>query len=171
MKKEIWKWIPLFIGKYEVSNLGNIRGWFYGGKKRKAPRIKIPQENKNGYLYVILQDGELLKSFTVHRLTLSVFDKPMPRNIDCRHIDGNKRNCKLTNLCWGTRKQNEDDKRLHGRMPTGEKNGESKVTEKEVLTMRKMFLDGESTHSISKKFKCGQQNVWNIVNNKTWKHI
>ncbi len=169
---EKWKSIQLFEGKYEVSDMGNVRGWYYGGKKRKEPRLKKPQLNKQtGYYYVILQDGELLKSYTINRLVLTVFKGAKPSTMDARHKDGDKSHNWLSNLKWGTRKQNEADKKRHGRTAVGEKNGLSKVKETEVLEMRRLHKSGESTYSISKIFNCSQQNVWHIVNKKTWRHV
>lgn len=168
---EYWKRISLFGDAYEVSNLGRIRGWYYGGNKRNEPRIKKPQKNKNGYLYVILYLNKKPKAFTIHRLVLSVFDKPMPKNIDCCHKDGNRENNGLHNLKWGSRKENEADKRIHGSIAVGEKNGVSIMKETEIIEIRRLYKAGESTHTIAKKYNCSQQNIWHIVKYKTWKHI
>jgi len=171
MKREKWKSIPDFEGKYEVSDLGNVRGFYYGGKKRNEPRIKKPQLNKNGYYYVILQSGSQIKSWQLHRLVLSVFDKEMPPNIDCCHKDHIRSHNELSNLKWGTRKENEADKHKVGRGAVGENNGQSKMTNEIVLKIRKLFGDGLSTYQIAHQLGLKQQNVWNIANNKTWKHI
>lgn len=171
MKKEIWKGVPDFEGKYEVSNFGNVRGFYCGGKKRKEPKNKKPQLNPNGYVYVVLQDGKKLKAWSVHRLVLTVFDKAMPRNIDCCHINHIRTDNRYSNLKWATRKQNEEDKYKSGRGVYGEKNGQSKMTTKMVLKIRGLFKTKMSTHAIAKLLGLKQQNVWNICNNKTWNHI
>ena len=171
MEKEIWLPVPDFNEFYEVSNMGNVRGLFYGGKKRKEPKNKKIQINKNGYCYVVLQNGLKVKAFTVHRLVLSVFDKPMPKNIDCCHKDHNRLNNKLNNLEWGTRFYNESEKRKACRIPLGEKNGASKLNNETVIKIREMYSNGYSTNKIAEKLNLKQQNVWNICLRKTWKHL
>lgn len=73
MEIELWKPIIGFEDRYEVSNHGNVRGFEHGGYKMKSPKQKKPQKNKNGYYYVILQNGKIMKSFLLHRLVLSTF--------------------------------------------------------------------------------------------------
>ena len=44
---------------------------------------------------------------------------------------------RLENLCWGSRQENVDDKRVNDKMPVGERSGTHKLTEAEVLEIRK----------------------------------
>lgn len=171
MKKEQWKTVPEFNGRYEVSNFGRVRGWYYGGHKRKHPIIKTPQTNKNGYVYVVLWNGTRGKAFTIHRLVLSVFSNSNPASMDCCHKNHNRNDNRLSNLKWATRKENEYDKKLAGRTPVGENNGASKLSDKQVLKIRSLFDKGMSTNRIAKTLLMNQQNVWNICNRKTWKHL
>lgn len=171
MEIELWKPIIGFEDRYEVSNHGNVRGFWYGGYKMKSPKLKKPQRNKNGYYYVILQNGKIMKSFLLHRLVLSTFDKPMDRNIDCCHKNHNREDNRLCNLEWGTRKYNEFQKKLNGTTAMGEKNGKSKMTNEKVLQIRQLFSEGKSTNSIAKQLNLKQQNVWCICTKKTWKHL
>lgn len=39
--------------------------------------------------------------------------------------------------CWGSRQENVDDKRVNDKMPVGERSGTYKLTEAEVLEIRK----------------------------------
>lgn len=170
--KEIWKPCPRpYESAYEVSNLGIVRCYRYGNRVRKFPRIKNLQRNKvNGYWYVILSLRKVIKAWTIHRLVLTVFKGPQPKK-DARHLDGDKANNKLSNLAWGTRKENEADKRMHGRSAIGERNGQSKLTESEVRDIRRKHKQGRTTHSISQIYGVCQQNISSIVLNKTWRNI
>lgn len=64
MQQEIWRDIPDYEGRYQVSNLGNVRfiGW---GKCR----IRKPITTKEGYLFVSLRNLKTKRQITllVHR--------------------------------------------------------------------------------------------------------
>lgn len=51
----------------------------------------------------------------VHVLVLEAFDRPRPKGAVCRHLDGNPINNHLSNLAWGTHKENTEDRKRHGR--------------------------------------------------------
>lgn len=50
----------------------------------------------------------------VHRLVLESFVGPCPQEMEALHRDGNKINCRLDNLHWGSRSQNCVDRVRHG---------------------------------------------------------
>src|SRR5258708_2409526 len=50
----------------------------------------------------------------VHRLVCAAFHGPCPPGKECRHLDGNKRNCASGNLAWGTPAENGADRIVHG---------------------------------------------------------
>ena len=120
---ERWVLVPGYSLEYQVSNLGRVRSWYMGGSRRRLPRIKIPQMNKNGYLYVVLSRKKVIKAWTIHRLVLTAFTEPHSSKIDACHNDGNKTNNHLSNLRWATRKENEADKLIHGTRAIGDRNG------------------------------------------------
>lgn len=67
-----------------------------------------------GYRYVMLNARGECYSHKVARLVLETFVGPCPDGMECRHLDGNKLNDDLENLCWGTRYENIQDKVIHG---------------------------------------------------------
>lgn len=111
---ECWEHV-LDFPAYEVSDMGRIR--------YKNGRIKKPQLNRNGYLYVILWDKPRYKSWQVHRLVLSVFTAPRDRTWDACHNNGLRYDNRMENLRWATRKENEADKITHGTQAIGDRNG------------------------------------------------
>jgi len=47
----------------------------------------------------------------------------------------------------------------------------SKITERDVMTIRARAASGESHQSIALDFVISRRNVWNIVNRRQWKHV
>ena len=64
---------------------------------------------------VSLRIGDRTGGYSVHRLVLEAFVGPMPEAMETRHLDGNPANNCLDNLRYGTRAENEADKRLHAK--------------------------------------------------------
>lgn len=111
-RKEQWKAINGFDGKYEVSSRGRVRSMNYNN----TGIVKILRASKNqstGYMQVGLYEPSTQKNMPkyVHRLVAEAF-LPNPDNLpQVDHIDGNRqRNCK-SNLRWVSRKFNNSRKR------------------------------------------------------------
>lgn len=90
---EIWKEIKGYEGKYFVSNLGNVAN-ADGNPVRK-------ELSQKGYERVQLYNGKGTRTNKkVHRLVAEAFI-PNPHNLpQINHIDENKRNNRVSNLCW-----------------------------------------------------------------------
>lgn len=106
MEEEIWRDIPGYQGRYQVSNLGRIKSLDMsvgtkGGKNAvRKGRILIPVVNKDGYHIVSLCDGNNKKSTRVHRIVAIVFvPNPVGYNI-VNHKDRNPANNAASNLEW-----------------------------------------------------------------------
>lgn len=100
--QEEWRAIPTHE-PYEASNMGRIRNG-QGMILKPAKTCKKPQ-----YLAVHIGGGRKASVKKVHRLVLMAFvGLPKDREIGC-HKDDNQMNNKLSNLYWGTHKQNYAD--------------------------------------------------------------
>ena len=108
MRKIIWRDIPGFGGRYQVSNTGLIRN--SGGL------IHHPAVNSGGYLTVYLRPQPRGPKFgyKVHRLVAMAFI-PNPLNLpEINHKDCNPKNNNVKNLEWCNRIYNNNFKRgLH----------------------------------------------------------
>lgn len=103
MSKEIWKDIPGYEGRYQVSNLGRVKSLDYW-RTGKAQIMKA--KNHAGYCRVVLWKDGKAKEICVHRLVSLVFI-PNPENKPyVNHIDGDRRNNKTENLEWVTAQEN-----------------------------------------------------------------
>jgi hypothetical protein len=53
----------------------------------------------------------------------------------------------------------------------GEANGQSKLHERDILTIRKMIKGGISNYAIAKQFGVDPSAIWQIKNLRTWTHV
>ena len=96
--EECWKSIDT-EGRYEVSNLGNIRSFVdFHGKLVSFPHKIHVHKGNSGYLMAVLYINGGHKNFLVHRLVAQAFI-PNPNNYKCvNHKDENKCNNIVDNL-------------------------------------------------------------------------
>ena len=116
--QEIWKDIEGFDGKYQISNMGNLRSFTF---VKKGELIK-PATDKRGYKIVMLSRGTRDKTYTtrIHRLVAKHFI-PNPLNLpQVNHKDENKTNNRVDNLEWCTHLYNQNYGTKNQRI--GEKN-------------------------------------------------
>lgn len=105
---ETWKDIPLYEGKYQVSNLGNVKSLQLCNGNTTTKREKILKNiiYGNGYYYVCLSKNGKVKKYKVNRLVAQAF-VPNPKNKPfVNHIDGDKLNNYYKNLEWCTQSEN-----------------------------------------------------------------
>lgn len=86
--------------EYYVSNLGRIYSI-----KNSVVRKPVPNR-KNGYLTIVLQDGNRKRSTTIHRLVAEAWCN-RPNDCDCvNHKNENKHDNRAENLEWCTKYYN-----------------------------------------------------------------
>ena len=90
---------------YAVSELGEL-----GNQAMLKPWLNI-----GGYLEVNLSRKGGWDRRSVHSIVLETFVGPRPSpEHQARHLNGVKTDCRLANLCWGTAKENYEDRIRHG---------------------------------------------------------
>ncbi len=106
---------------YEITKEGKvfsvIHNWRGYGKREMKQFL-----NSDGYLRVHLTIKGKEKSYMVHKLVALHFLplKPSPK-YEMRHLDGNKLNNHISNLAWGTKQDNANDREKHGHTARGKK--------------------------------------------------
>jgi len=129
-----------------------------------------PTPSERGYLFVRL--GGKSNPQPVHRLMLETFVGRRPEGMECRHLDGNKRNNKKDNLCWGTRKENQRDRKRHGTATTGMKHPMRKLNEEQVRVIFQAYHDGYYTQrEIAKAFGIAQTTVSAVIQKRVWVYL
>jgi len=106
---EIYKDVIGYEGIYQVSNLGNIKTFWYGNEK-----IKILSSDKNGYLHTGLSKNGLIKTRTIHQLVAEAFlnHTRCGLKLVINHIDFNKANNKVENLEIVNARENSNKKHI-----------------------------------------------------------
>jgi len=118
---ELWTSVPGYDGFYEVSNYGNVRSLTrvvpYGrhsGMTYKGRDLKLFM--CGSYLGAKLSRAGVTKTAYVHELVMLAFDGPRPKldgECQIRHLDGQHLNNVLSNLKYGTARENAADCKLH----------------------------------------------------------
>lgn len=127
--------------------------------------------SSKGYHQISLCGEKGIKQSLIHALVLEVFVGPRPNGYQCRHLDGNKDNNHVSNLSWGTNSENERDKLLHGTSNIGERHSMSKLTNENVIEIRRRRSNGESLKTIANDFSVSIGAISRISIRKTWKHV
>lgn len=103
---------------------------------------------------------------------LEAFVGPCPDGMECCHEDGNPGNNALSNLRWGTTRDNQADRVRHGTSNRGERCGTSKLTAEEVRAIRREYAEGWNTMvAVAKKYGVSQSSIFLIVHRKNWAHV
>lgn len=110
---EEWRPINGFDGRYEVSDMGNVRSFCVVGSNDKRidrdnPMMMTQCDNGHGYKCVKIRVDGHVKGLYVHRLVAEAFI-PNPQNLPCiNHKDEDKSNNVVDNLEWCTHKYNSN---------------------------------------------------------------
>jgi hypothetical protein len=167
LNKEIWLPVVDYEDLYQVSNCGRIRRIY---KRGKWPALGIMRTtpNSDGYPSLNLRDHYgSRKHLTVH-LTVIIAFKGYPEEGDqCRHMDGNKNNCHISNLEWGTVRENQEDKIRHGSLK-GSKNPNAKLNQELVNEIRIKLSGFYSYRTIQKEYGISRAQVWRIKSYTSW---
>lgn len=156
--------IPNFPG-YSITRHGSV--WSEKSHKWLVTYI----DKVTGYVVVgLIQNGHQRPRY-IHRLLLETFVGPCPLGMECRHLDGNKLNDGLNNLCWGTRGENYADSVVHNRHVQGERNGSSKLTNSQAVEIRHLLSTGVTGRELAKRFHVSDVCISNIKHNKHYREV
>lgn len=86
------------------------------------------------------------------------------------HVCDNKTCVNPNHLRIGTYAENSKDMVLKNRQATGERCGNSKLTQDSVLQIKK-YLGVLSSRKVAQMFNISKTNVLDIWKNKIWKHL
>ena len=169
MENEIWKDIPGYEGKYQVSNLGNVKSLsrtIYSSNQSESftfqtkERLLHPgKHDKGGHLSVVLNGPR--KTCLIHQLVLAAFEGPAPPGMVVCHNDGNACNNRLENLRYDTQTENVLDV-LHSGRPW------KKLTEDDVQAIRFGAWCGISVRELGLMFGVAHQTISKVLTGRTF---
>lgn len=169
---EIWKDIPGYEGRYQVSDWGRVQSLsrVYTRKlpcgrtvtQRLTGRILRPNINTHGYRYVILRRNGKSETREIHRLVAAAFlPEPAYPQTQVRHLDGNCRNNRDTNLAWGTASENQLDLyQYRGR--------HHRLTADDALEIRAELKRGVTGRELAKRFGVSESNISEIKHGRSF---
>lgn len=108
----------------------------------------------------------------LYRLTGELYEQAM-------HSCDNPPCCNPDHLKWATRLENQQDMAQKGRSARGLRNGalrgvashRARLTEADVLEIRRRAGAGESQRSLAQEFEVVPTNISEIVRRKSWRHL
>jgi hypothetical protein len=175
--KEKWKWIPTYEGLYKVSNFGRVLSVERTRKGNGNSVVRVPKLlialpiGNDGYPEACIHKEGKRKTLPIHRLVLLAFVGSRPEGMECRHLDDNKLNNRLYNLCYGTHKENKKDAIRNGKVLKGNNHPNAKLTNQKIKKIRKLFKKGKSLADLGRMFNVTYQTISSIIKRKTWNHI
>lgn len=157
---EIWRDAVGFEGSYEVSNYGNVRRI---GRQKLLAKIV----DRDGYIVHCFSVNNKRTNVMAHKLTIEAFKGPCPIGQVTRHLDGTRNNNIVTNLEYGTHADNSADMVAHNTQTKGEDQHLAKLTEEDVLAIRKSKL---TQTQLAQLYGVSQGNISLVLSRATWKH-
>jgi hypothetical protein len=107
-----WKSVVGHEGLYEVSDAGDVRSL---PRPHARGRVLKQMTDPKGYRRVSLSKDGYARPRLVHHLVLEAFVGPRPAGQQCLHGDDDPAHNHVSNLRWGTARQNAYDKVANGR--------------------------------------------------------
>lgn len=164
MNEEIWKDVAGYEGHYKVSSLGNVLS-VRTNNLRKFNTVGA------GYLQVSLCLDGVKTNFYVHRLVANAFcDNPLSLT-QVNHKNGTKADNNNLNLEWCDAQHNKIHSVEVLKVGIGQARSQSKLTDKQVIEIRKLSKQGTSGKHLSKMFSVGATTISDVINFKLWKHL
>jgi hypothetical protein len=175
------RWLPVvgYEGLYEVSDMGRVRGverlvWNKGGRAARWQRVRaVVKSPWMGGPYPIIRLCKDGKKFTVpvHRLVAEAFLGPPPEGHEVCHCEGVAIGDMVSNLYWGTRKQNMEDGVRHGTSRRGVRNPHAKLTPENVEIIRQQRAAGVKLAVIAAQFNVSAGAASLAARRITWGYI
>lgn len=162
---------PYFLNGEETKYLVSTTGKIYRYKGGELKELKITRSSK-GYVKVRISIDGKVYNRNIHRMVAETFI-PNPENKpEVNHKDTNKKNNKISNLEWVTRKENADHAYENGLFGKNESFSKSTISNNTCIKICEYLQDTDKTTvEIAKIVNCNVKIVRDIFHRKTWIEI
>jgi predicted XRE-type DNA-binding protein len=178
---EEWRPVVGYEGLYEVSSLGQVRSVdriviYPNGKSNRNFKGKLLKQClnvRNRYHGVRLSKQGKTKLWLTHQLVANAFlGLPLEQHVICHGPKGQFCN-EVTNLSWGTMKQNIGPDRVRdGTDSRGEKSSSAKLNKMQVKVIRRLLESKTMTQKeIADIFGVRPGTICDIKKGRTWQHL
>ncbi len=127
--------------------------------------------DQDGYGRVTSRYIYEFKVQTAHRASWFLHNGEIPRNKIIRHTCDNRLCTNPEHLVLGTLKDNSADMKAKKRQAFGSKNGNAKLSEIEVIVIKRLLQKGKSQPLIAELFDVNKDAISNIKRGLTWFHV
>ncbi|KKL06935.1 hypothetical protein LCGC14_2591050 [marine sediment metagenome] len=167
------KQIPGFPN-YSVTKDGRV--WSHRRPGTKGMWVKHYLRSDENYITVELYEGGKKHVRKIHCLILETYVGTRPTKLIARHLNGDKYDNRLGNLCWGTRSENAQDSVKHGTAAClhriGEKHPRSKLSNRDRRMIIYQYASGLfSRWELSKLYNMSMAAIWDLTSGRLWPYI
>ncbi len=146
----------------DLDSYHRKKGYTINANKGSYRQMK-PLPGEDGHMRVMFYRDREARRELVHRLVLTVFDRPPHDGEQGCHRNGDPTNNALPNLKWGDQSDNWKDRRRHGNARS-----HSKLSQEHVDRIRGLAIQGHSYEQIGKDFGISGTQVRNIARGHQW---
>ena len=174
---EFFKDVPGFPN-YMVS----VTGLIYSKPRRSVPigrkgshlcggAFKVPQTTPAGHLACSLMRSKQSVNRRVGAWVLDAFVGTKPDGMECCHVDGDPLNNAIGNLRWDTHASNMADSSRHGTHVRGEQHPSAKLTEEQVIYIRRMRTGGTPARELAETYGVCVDTIRSAANGRKWSYL
>lgn len=182
MDNEIWKDIEGYEGRYQVSNLGQVRSCnrivkFKDGREREYKSVILrPTTDKDGYYIFYLYKNKKKTNFSAHKLVAQTFIPNTDNKPQINHKNGNKTDNRAVNLEWVTPLENTQHaiKTNLRQALKGQYSPTAKLTNVQAKKIREEYIPRDKKYGLkvlAKKYKMNPSTIHSIIYHKSYKEI
>ena len=142
---------------YQAGDDGSV--WTCKGRHIRPGDVWRPMKvmlNRKGYRFVNLCQAGKMTQIMVYRLVLMAFVGPRPPGHECRHLNGVKDDDRLSNLAWGTKRENMADLKIHGNHL---KTTPRKLSQRQADEIKEKLGEGQKGAWLAREYGVSQSTV------------
>lgn len=143
----------------------------HGGAQDMRTAHVLAGSLSKGYPRVTLTAAGRRRRFFVHRLVAETFLGPCPDGLEVAHLNGNRRDSRLSNLRYVTRCENHLHKIGHGTMRMGDTHPNRSISETTARQIGERLREVMSCYRVAKEFGTTPGVVSKIATGRNWRHV